>query len=112
MTISNGRIKQVVSIILGISALLGAAWAIDERYATREVTELWISDLQKQMIQIQKGQQTSAAQQQLWYWQQQVEVLTAHCARNPTDNYAKSRLTEAKRQRDYWQREVHKMMGN
>jgi hypothetical protein len=109
--ISNGRIKQISAVILGISGLLGAAWAIDDRYATREVTTLWISDLQKQMIQIQKTQQTSAAQQQLWYWQQQVEQLTGYCARNPGDQPARIRLNDAKRQRDYWQREVHKLMN-
>lgn len=111
MTISNGKIKQVVTVIGGILALLGGAWAIDERYATREVTTLWISDLQKQMIQIQKTQQTSAAQQQLWYWQQQVEQLTAESARDPNNTHKSGQLTDAKNQRDYWQREVHKLMN-
>lgn len=108
---NNGKFKQITGVILGVFALLGAAWGIDKRYATREVTELWLSDMQKQMIIIQKNQRTSAAQQQLWYWQQQVEQLTAHSARNPTDNYARGRLTDAKKQRDYWQREVHKLIN-
>lgn len=107
----NGRIKQVVSVILGILALLGAAWAIDERYAPREVTALWISDLQKQMIQIQRNNQLTAAQNQLYYWQRQVESLTDRCARAPADQYCRQNLNEAKRQRDFWQREVHKLMN-
>ena len=107
----NGRFKQVSAVILGVSALLGVAWGTDDRYATREVAELWISDLQKQMIQIQKTQQTSAAQQQLWYWQQKVEELTAVSARNPGDQPARLDLNNAKNQRDYWQREVHKLMN-
>jgi TolA-binding protein len=107
----NGRVKQVSAVILGILMLLGAAWAIDERYATREVTELWLSDMQKQMIQIQKNQQVGAAQQQLWYWQQKVEELTGYCARNPTDQAARARLNDAKRQRDFWQRETHKLLN-
>ena len=111
MANSNGKIKQISAVILALFALLAAAWGIDERYAPREVTELWISDLQKQMIQIQKSQQTSAAQQQLWFWQQKVEELTGYTARHPEDQAARQRLTEAKNQRDYWQREVNKLLN-
>lgn len=111
MANSNGKFKQISGVVLAIFALLGAAWGIDKRYATREVTELWISDLQKQMIQIQKGQKTSQAQQQLWFWQQKVEELTGACARQPTNQALKSQLIDAKRQRDFWQREVHKLLN-
>jgi len=107
----NGKLKQISAVILALFSLLAAAWGIDKRYAPREVTELWISDLQKQMIQIQKNSTLSAAQQQLWYWQRQVETLTDRCARIPNDQPARSQLTEARQKRDYWQREVHKLMN-
>jgi hypothetical protein len=108
---NNGKFKQITGVILGVFALLGAAWGIDKRYATREVTELWLADMQKQMIIIQKNQRTGAAQQQLWYWQQKVEEKTRTYARNTADRQAQQDLTDAKKQRDYWQREVHKLMN-
>jgi len=119
---NNISFKQVVAIVLGISALLGAAWKIDARYTTREIHELkaqelkteyktMISDMQKQMIQIQRNNRLAAAQNQLWYWQNQCQTLEGQVGREPYNNAAKAQLTDAKRQRDFWQREVHKLMN-
>jgi hypothetical protein len=115
-------IKQTITAILGLLALLGAAWGIDERFMTREIHELksdelkteyrmMISDMQKQMIQIQRNNQLSSAQNQLWYWQSQVENLTGMSAKNPWDANVKEKLIYAKGKRDYWQDKVNELIN-
>jgi len=107
----NGKFKIIAGTILTVFALFGAVWGLNDQFTPREVHELWVSDLQKQMIQIQRNNQLSAAQNQLYYWQRQVEALTDRCAKNPGDQYCRSQLTDARKQRDFWQREVHKLLN-
>ena len=116
------NLKQIAAVVLGLLALLTAAWGVDSRFITREIHELksealkteykmLISDIQKQMIQIQRNNALSAAQNQLWYWQSQVENLTGVSARSPYDKMARQRLTYAKGKRDYWQRKVNDLIN-
>lgn len=107
----NGKFKIIAGSILTVFTLFGAVWGLNEQFTPREIHELWVSDIQKQMIQIQKNSQVNAAQNQLLYWQRQVEALTNQSARDPSNQYTRGRLTEAKRQRDFWQREVHKLLN-
>jgi len=107
----NGKFKVIAGTILTVFALFGAVWGLNDQFTPREVHELWVADMQKQMIQIQKNNQVAAAQNQLWYWQAQVERLTGEVARAPSNQFKKNQLTEAKKQQTFWQREVHKLMN-
>ena len=119
---NNLNIKQILSGLTAVLILFGLAWGINDRFTPREIHELkaeelqteyktMISGMQQQMIQIQKNNQLSAAQNQLWYWQSQVENLTGVYARNPNDRMTRERLTYARGKRDYWQRLVNTLMG-
>jgi len=108
--------------LTAVLVLFGLAWGINDRFTPREIHELkaeelkteykmLISGMQQQMIQIQRNNQLSAAQNQLWYWQSQVENLTGISARNPWDNNTKARLSYAKKKRDYWQDKVNSLIN-
>lgn len=106
------KFKTITGIVLTIAALLGAAWAFDKKYTPREVTEMLISQLQQNQMQIQKNIQVQNAQQWLWFWQMKVEEFTGLCNREPQNQDAKIRLSEAVSKRDYWQNQVNQLMNN
>lgn len=118
----NNSLKQTVSVLTGVLVLFGLAWGINDRFTPREIHELkaeelkteykmMISDMQKQMIQIQRNNQLSAAQNQLWYWQSQVENLTRTSAQNPQNRDIRGRLDYAVNKRDYWQNKVNNLIN-
>ena len=87
-------------VLTALFALLGAAWGLQEHFTPREVTELWISDLQKNQMQIQHNLQIQQAQQWFYWYQTEVERLTGECAREPYNQSKKAQLEQAKARRD------------
>jgi hypothetical protein len=93
-------LKQILAVIAAMLGIVLSVYGMTEYFTPREVAELWISDLQKNQMQIQRQGQISNAQQWYYWYQAEVERLTGECARNPYDENKKLQLEQAKRRRD------------
>jgi hypothetical protein len=97
MKISITKILAVIGAMFGIVL---SVYGMTEYFTPREVTELWISDLQKNQMQIQRNIQISNAQQWYYFYQIEVERLTGECAREPWNASKKAQLDQTKAHRD------------
>ena len=107
MKISMTKILTIIGAVLGIVL---SGYGMTEYFTPREVTELWISDLQKNQMQIQRQGQISDAQQWYYWYQAEVERLTGECAREPYNENKRLQLQQVKRMRDEARRRWDNLM--
>jgi hypothetical protein len=103
-------IKQILAVIGAMFGIVLSVYGMTEYFTPREVTELWIADLQKNQLMIQRQGQVSNAQQWYYFYQAMVERLTGECARNPQNGSLAAQLRQAKVRRDDAKRRWDELM--
>jgi hypothetical protein len=104
-------IKQIMTVLSLIGLIVGGVWAVDKRYTPREVTKMQIAQVQQNQLQIQRNSKIQNAQNWLLFWTMKVSALQQECNAQPNNPNKRIELNEAMRQRDIWQREVNRLMG-
>ena len=100
-------ISITVSLIGLVGSVAGGMWAIDAKYAPREIMtskfEL-VAMTQKALLdKVTLGEIRSW----LVFWQMQVEIFTGITAKNPNDTEARDQLNRALRERTKWQNKLN-----
>ena len=93
-------VKQILATIGALLAVVVSVYGMTEYFTPREVAELWVADLQKNQIQIQRNFQIQQAQNWFYFYQAEVERLTGECARAPYDRNRQAQLQQMKARRD------------
>lgn len=72
--VKNNLIKSI-TIIVTIFSLIGVVWAIEDRYASKEIVTAGMSNLQEQQEAFQNQQRAFQKQQEISIQQQKINYL-------------------------------------
>lgn len=104
-------LKQILATIGALFAVVASVYGMTEYFTPREVTELWITDLQKNQIQIQRNIQIQNVQNWYYFYQAEVERLTGEVAREPYNRNKQEQLRQMKQRRDEAKRRWDRLMA-
>jgi len=62
-------IKVIVYVIISMFTILGAVWAIEDRYASEKELELAMDSVSQTFQTIQKGSKLQSLYDRLFYWE-------------------------------------------